>query len=220
MKDGTKLLTSMMEIGKRWKVHLTELLNRDHHEDQSALSHPTTVKSINDPLTLEGSKIIYHQFKYTGRLQKRTVSLFKFFWGGGDQLADMYRIPMNTWNAERVPKDRRDAIMIPLYNGKAIREQCNYYRSIVLLSPTGKILIRILLSRLIAHNVPSELIGERWIRFSKRQIQKKLYQQQQGTISCPCRSYQDLRHCKQRIDVEDPETLRLSSPFHRYPVVS
>ncbi len=43
-----------------------------------------------------------------------------------------------------MPEDRRKAIIVPLYEGKGNREECNNYRGISLLSVSGKIYGRIL----------------------------------------------------------------------------
>lgn len=40
LKYIRKLITSMVDIGKRWKEHFLDLLNRDNYVNQSALDPP------------------------------------------------------------------------------------------------------------------------------------------------------------------------------------
>lgn len=117
---------------------------------------------------------------------------------GGDHLADiMQRISLDIENIGRVLKDWRNAIRIPLYKSKVIRQLC--------------------LSSMFSITFSSKIDG---YDFTTRQIQENLYEQQvlfQGFIDLN-KAFDTL---KKRTYVKDLEVLRLSSPFHRYhPLIS
>lgn len=92
------------------------------------------------------------------------------------------------WKEGLVPQDLRDARITTLYKNKGERSDCNNYRGISLLSIIGKVLARIVLSRLqlLANRVyPESQCGFRAGRstidmiFSLRQIQEKCQEQNQ-----------------------------------------
>ncbi len=49
-----------------------------------------------------------------------------------------------TWEQSKVPEDWRKSIIVPLYKGKGMREECNKYRGISLLRVLGKFYGRVL----------------------------------------------------------------------------
>ena len=103
----------------------------------------------------------------------------------------MHAVISDVWKKGEVPKDWRDAIMMPLYKGKGAGKGkgCGNYRGITLLSSAGKILAGILLSRLNAEIVktilPESQCGFRQNRgttdmiFTARQIQEKFSEHRQ-----------------------------------------
>ena len=103
---------------------------------------------------------------------------------GGLQLAHhMLNLVRSIWTHEAVPQEFKDALLIPLYKGKGSKRVTDNYRGISLLSCAGKLVARILLNRLNAEvlhsNVPEEQCGFRAGRsttdliFAFRQIQEK-----------------------------------------------
>ena len=80
-------------------------------------------------------------------------------------LERFHAILKNVWNGEEVPQTWKDAIIKVLYK-KADRSNCNNYRGISLLSHAGKVLLKIVTTRLSdyceTHNIlPEEQCGFR-----------------------------------------------------------
>ena len=119
-------------------------------------------------------------------------SSLRFFVLEGDHIAVvMHAVISDVWEKGEVPKDWRDAIMIPLYKSKVAGkgEVCGNYRGITILSSAGKILAGIFLSRLNAEIVktilPESQCGFRQNKgttdmiFTARQIQEKCSEHRQ-----------------------------------------
>ena len=65
----------------------------------------------------------------------------------------LYKLSLQIWETEEIPKDWKDAMIVPVLK-KGRRKDCGNYRGISLLSIAEKILTRILLNRLNEHIVP------------------------------------------------------------------
>ena len=150
----------MVEIAKRWKNHFSDLLNRDSHVNPTALDNlqqRPIIDSMNDPPSFEEVKVSIGKLNM-GKAAGQDDIFAESFHHGGDHLTKIiHEIIVNIWTAGIVPKDWKDTIMIPLYKGKGIKELCEHYRGIALLSVAGKILVGILLSRLNTHIVDTIL---------------------------------------------------------------
>ena len=69
---------------------------------------------------------------------------------GGDGVLDcLLKIIRQCWRNECVPKQWKDATIINIYKNKGDRAVCGNSRGISLLSAAGKVLSRILLSRIV-----------------------------------------------------------------------
>jgi hypothetical protein len=107
---------------------------------------------------------------------------------GGDALLHrLHALFKVVWQDEEVPQEFKDAAIVPIYKKKGDRSDCGNYRGISLLSIAGKILTRILFSRLlktVADDViPEAQCGFRPNRgtndmiFAARQLQEKCREQ-------------------------------------------
>ena len=67
--------------------------------------------------------------------------------------SSLYKLSLQIWETEEIPKDWKDAMIVPVLK-KGRRKDCGNYRGISLLSIAEKILNRILLNRLNEHIVP------------------------------------------------------------------
>ena len=67
--------------------------------------------------------------------------------------SSLYKLSLQIWETEDIPKDWKDAIIVPVFK-KGRRKDCGNYRGISLLSIAEKILARILLNRLNEHIIP------------------------------------------------------------------
>ena len=111
-------------------------------------------------------------------------------YGGDATRRSVWEIIGGFWENECVHQDWRDAIMIILYKSKGKRDLCGNYRGIALLCVVGKVLSRIMLTRLNTHIASVALqesqCGFRAGRstsdmiFSARQLQEKCREQRVG----------------------------------------
>ena len=67
------------------------------------------------------------------------------------------------WNAKGVPKEFKDATNVHLYKSKGNRQCCDNHRGIYIISIAGKILARVLLSRLLVHLVQERLPESQYV---------------------------------------------------------
>ena len=65
----------------------------------------------------------------------------------------LYKLSLQIWETEEIPKEWKDAIIVPFFK-KGRRKDCENYRGISLLSIAEKILARILVNRLNEHIFP------------------------------------------------------------------
>ena len=113
--------------------------------------------------------------------------LLKF--GGPKLVAKLTAFFVDCWNTSTLPSDLKDARIVHLYKGKGDKSLCDNHRGISLLSIAGKILAKLILSRLTKHIiddlVPESQCGFRPARgtadmiFAVRQLQEKCREQQQ-----------------------------------------
>ena len=109
--------------------------------------------------------------------------------GGNTLLLRFYELFQVVWRDEEAPQEFKDASIVPIYKKKGDRAECGNYRGISLLAIAGKILTRILFSRLlktVANDVlPEAQCGFRPKRgtsdmiFAARQLQEKCREQHQ-----------------------------------------
>ena len=187
--DGQNLLTDSREILQRWAEHFNTLLNRSSTMQEDAtdflrqrdpiisLDRPpckaevlSAVKILSNGKSPGPDGIPAEVYKYGGsKLVKRLVHLFK-----------------NIWEKEYVPQDFKDANIVHLYK-KGDKANCDNHRGISLLSVAGKILAKVLATRLtneVAESIlPESQCGFRSGRgtadmiFSARQLQEKCREQ-------------------------------------------
>ena len=108
---------------------------------------------------------------------------------GGEQLMDeFHKLILLCWQQGTVPQGFKDVSIIPIFKNKGDHRDCNNYRGISLLAVAGKIMAKILQSRLakLAEEVLTEAqCGFRQERstidmvFSLRQLQEKAIEQYQ-----------------------------------------
>ena len=67
---------------------------------------------------------------------------------GGIKLQErLYELIVDIWKEEQIPKDWKDANIIPIFK-KGSRRDCGNYRGISLLSIAGKIMARVILNKI------------------------------------------------------------------------
>lgn len=184
-KDGSVLLKSNSKITFRWKEHFPELLNCDPVTDDSVLEqlpHFPPDRGLGSVPTIDeilGALSSMKNHKAAGPDNIPAEALKN----GGDLLhLQIQQLISQIWVNERIPPDLRDGTIITIYKKKGDRADCGNYWGITLLSTTGKVLARVLatrLSHLAEGLLPETQCGFRPGRgttdmiFSARQLQEK-----------------------------------------------
>jgi len=190
-KDGTKVLKTNKEVLSRWQEHFDELLNRNPIIDENAIHEiPQHRKdeSLGKLPTLEEVEIAIKAMKNNKASGPDNIPAEIFKNGGPLIISQLHKLIVKIWINEEIPKDLRDGLIITIYKKKGDRSDCGNHRGITLLSIAGKILTRILNSRLspLAENIlPESQYGFRPSRgttdmiFTARQLQEKCREQNQ-----------------------------------------
>ena len=192
-KDGSHLIKDPAGIMNRWKEHFDDLLNRESSVNESFLDkiQQREVKWVMDerPTRTEVDKAI--DSMNLGKAPGKDGIAAEMLRFGGEYIrTSVWEIICRFWDEGSVHQDWRDAIMMVLYKSKGKRDLCGNYRGIALLCVVGKVLSRIMLSRLTTH-ISDGLLQESQcgfragrgtadMIFSARQIQEKCREQRVG----------------------------------------
>ena len=192
-KDGSYLIKDQKGILGRWKEHFNDLLNCESLIDQSfidKISQKDIKWILNDRPAFDEVKEAIDKLKLGKAPGKDGIAPEMLKYGGEAVRFSVWEIIGAFWEDESVHQDWRDAIMIVLYKSKGKRDICGNYRGIALLCVVGKVLSRIMLTRVINHiaNVvlQESQCGFRTGRgtadmiFSARQLQEKCKEQRVG----------------------------------------
>lgn len=185
-KDGSTLLGKSDDISLRWKEHFSDLLNIPSEVDMpfiNSLDQKPIIDHLSSRPSLDEVKQSIKRLNI-GKAPGSDGILPELFVHGGDHLHSiMHSYICKIWSEDSVPDDWVNAIMIPIFKNKGLREECGNYRGIALLVAAGKILAGIILHRLntfVAPNVlPEAQCGFRSMRgtvdmiFTARQMQEK-----------------------------------------------
>ena len=187
--DGSSQITEPKGIIGRWKDYFVELLNVEATVDDSVLNElpPYPVHSHMDVSpSIEEVKLAIEKSKCNKSpgIDGIPAEIYKF---GGPKLTErLHRLIGDCWQQRTLPQDFKDVLIIPIYKNKGDHKDCGNYRGISLLSIAGKIMGKVIQSRLseIAESVLTESqCGFRQNRstidmvFSLRQIQEKAIEQ-------------------------------------------
>ena len=185
--DGN-LIRDEMGIMNRWVEHYTSLYESDSVVDLDQmrclpqfdvvldLDATPTIEEVRAAITkLSNNKspgtdgLPGEVFK---ALDERSVEIF-------------YEVARRCWSEGSVPGDFRDAKIIQIFKNRGNRNDCNSYRGVSLLNVGGKVIARVILSRLriLGERVyPESQCGFRSSRstidliFSMRQLQEKCHE--------------------------------------------
>jgi len=179
-------------VMNRWAEHFKSVLNQSRQFDSSVLDDIPqwdTEHSLMDPISLtEVQKAIDRMS--SGKSPGQDGLQPELFKAGGDQLtARLTSVFHSIWQQRAFPQDFKDALMVYIFKRKGDHHTCDDHLGIALLSIPGKILARVIASRLTsyveAHGVlPESQCGFRAGRsttdmtFTVRQIQEKCREQQ------------------------------------------
>lgn len=189
--NGT-LLKNSIDIRNRWKEYYENLLNAapaapaDVEKAVESLPQFPEFSELDAPPTLEEIENAVKLLK-NGKAPGPDSLPAEIFKHGGRQLrAKLHTLFQKIWKEETVPKDFRDASVVNIYKRKGDRADCTNYRGISLLCAAGKILARIITTRLqtaLEALLPESQAGFRPGRgtvdmmFAVRQVQEKIKEQ-------------------------------------------
>ena len=190
-RNGARLLKSNTEILARWKEHFEELLNRDPVIDDNVLDElprfPVDNTLSDVPTLIEVEKAV-SAMKNNKAAGPDNIPAEVFKCGGTLLLSQLHQLIVKIWENEVIPDDFKDGIITTIYKKKGDRSECGNYRGITLLSIAGKILMKVLNTRIgpLAEGIlPETQCGFRPSRgttdmiFAARQLQEKCQEQRQ-----------------------------------------
>ena len=182
-KEGA-LIKDEAGISHRWTEHFSELLNRPTTVDHtifSELEQQATHTEMDFPPQYDEIINVIKKLNNNKSAGEDCIppEAYKY---GGHQLADhLHQIILKIWDTGNIPQDFRDALIVTIFK-KGEKSDCGNYRGISLLSIAGKILAKILLTRLmpvVESLLPESQCGFRPTRgttdmiFAARQLQEK-----------------------------------------------
>ena len=160
-KDHT-LLTDQQSIMDRWKEYYTDLLNRPSQVEDALIDNIEQSEIREDlaepPTLLELKKAIaeLQNSKSPGE-DGLPVEIFKH--GGAPLEERLLNLFSQIWQTENTPNQLKNAQIVTLYKNKGSKAECSNYRGISLLSVAGKILTKILQTR-IKTTIIESAVGE------------------------------------------------------------
>ena len=192
-KDRSRLIKDPAGIIGRWQEHFDDLLNRESIINPSfidKIQQRDIVWAMNERPTLDELNDAIDSLNLGKAPGKYGIAPEMLRYGGEYTRKVVWEIIGGFWDDESVHQDWRDTIMIILYKSKGKRDLCGNYRGIALLCVVGKVLSRIMLSRLTTHVADKVLQesqcgfragrGTADMIFSARQIQEKCREQRIG----------------------------------------
>ena len=150
--DGKRLLVDEDKIMERWVEHYNEVLNRTSTVNMDVINSIAQREVIQEmdllPTATEVKKAI--KILRRGKPGKDEIPADVYIAGGPQLVRKMTKLLATIWQKGEVPQDFKDASIVSLFkNGK--RSLCDNYRGISLLSVAGKILARIIITRINQH---------------------------------------------------------------------
>ena len=187
-KDGSTLLKDSDSVTSRWKEHFSDLLNLPSNVSESTtdqIPQRAIREELAAPPKLEEVEEAIKKMKNNKAAGPDGIPA-EIFKAGGPKLTDqVHQLVEKIWQLEEIPSDLRDALIVTIFK-KGDKSDCGNYRGISLLSIAGKILARILATRLqpLSEEVlPESQCGFRPSRgtvdaiFAARQLQEKSREQ-------------------------------------------
>ena len=194
--DGNQVFSDKENILMRWKEHYQQLLNRQGNVAEDALTNieqMPIMSELDEPPTRQEMTVAINRLGKRKAAGSDGIAAEVLKHGGkqlNDRLFDHFQL---CWENGNVPQGFKDATIISIYKNKGDRSQCGNHRGISLLSVAGKVLAKMLLSRLqkVADRVlPESQCGFRSSRstndmiFTLRQLQEKSIEQQRPLYIC------------------------------------
>ena len=175
------------DIKKRWQEYTEELYKKDHHEPDN--HDGVTIQLEPDILECEVKWVLESitTNKASGG-DGIPVELFQIL--KNDDVKALHSICQQIWKTQQWPQDWKRSDFIPIPN-KGNAKECTNYHTVVLISYTSKVILKILPARLqqyMNHELPDVQAGFRkgrgtrykianihWIIEKARKFQKNIY---------------------------------------------
>lgn len=152
--EGSTLFKDRHEILARWVNHFENLFNHTNPVDQHILDNlpdlPPTMHLDTPPLFSELRQAI-SGLKNNKSAGPDGIPAEVFKHGGYTLTRRLHLLIQNIWEHGTLPQDWKDANIVVIYKQKGDRAVCGNSRGISLLSIAGKVLAKIMLSRLVEH---------------------------------------------------------------------
>ena len=157
------------EIKKRWQEYTEELYKKDLHDPDNHEGVITHTHLEPDILEYEVRWALgsITTNKASGR-DGIPVELFQFL--KYDAVKVLHSICQHIWKTQQWPQDWKRSVFIPITK-KGNAKECSNYRTIALISPASKVMLKILQARLqqyVNHELPDVQAGFRKGRGKKR----------------------------------------------------
>ena len=150
--DGQQLLVDEDKIIERWVEHYSEVLNRTSTVNLDVINSIPQRKVLDEidlpPTTTEVKKAI--KILRRGMPGKDEIPADVYLAGGPHLISKLTKLLAIIWKKGEVPQEFKDASIVSLFK-KGKRHLCDNYRGISLLSVAGKILARIIITRINKH---------------------------------------------------------------------
>ena len=168
--DGVSLIISAQaEILARWAEHYQELLNKNTPADTEftrSLPQLPILEGMDEVPSLQEVHSAINSLKSNKAPGPDSVPSEALCHGGPAVEKVLHAFIEASWKNGSVPQQWKDADQISVYKKKGDRSICGNSSGITLLSCAGKVLTKIMLSRLIAA-VSEEVLPERQCGFRK-----------------------------------------------------
>ena len=168
--DGTSLLTDQKAILKRWAEHFDGVLNRPFSINDEAFNRLPQMECnpLLDELPTVSETVKTIKLLSSDNAPGSDAVPAEIYKAGGPPVAEkLTRLFRIMWKKEAIPQEFKDATIIHLFKRKGNPQVCDNHRGITFLSFAGKILARVLLTRLNEHLEQSGLLPESQCGFRK-----------------------------------------------------
>ena len=189
--DGRTAITEPSKLVGRWQDYFHTLLNDVTDTEEGILDSIAPFpqqQELDQVPTMEELRLAIAKTKMNKSPGNDGIPAEIYKFGGEELTRRLHQLIEKCWLERRVPQDFKDVLILPIFKNKGDHRDCSNYRGISLLVIAGKIMAKIIQTRLskLAENVLTESqCGFRKERstidmiFSLRQIQEKSIEQDQ-----------------------------------------
>ena len=150
--DDAILITDEKEIVGKWAEHFSDVLNRPSSINDEAIQRLAQVDmNPNRNVLCEDEVAKAIKQMSSGKSPGPDGTPAEVFKSGGPSLQKLTALFQSSWEIEILPQEFKDATIVHIYKRRSNKRSCDNLRGIFLLSIAGKIMARVLLSRLLKH---------------------------------------------------------------------